>query len=103
MCNGTICVCKKGLFTLTVADSYNCVPSDPVIAGFADNNGGLVIALNPYENMTETDLKNIDTNHHQNNNKQNSEISNSAPISYFFIPNNWIIISLLFILLIAQL
>ncbi|CAD5220958.1 unnamed protein product [Bursaphelenchus xylophilus] len=48
-CNGTICACNDGLFTLQIADTYNCVPSDPSKAGFTDGDGGLVIALNPNE------------------------------------------------------
>ncbi|CAD5215166.1 unnamed protein product [Bursaphelenchus okinawaensis] len=48
-CNGTICVCNEGLFTLQIADTYNCVPGDPSKAGFTDGDGGLVIALNPNE------------------------------------------------------
>ena len=46
-CNGSICVCRDGLFTLKIADTYNCVPGDPAKVGFTDDNGGLVIALNP--------------------------------------------------------
>lgn len=48
-CNGTICVCNEGLFTLQIADTYNCVPGNPSDAGFTDGDGGLVIALNPNE------------------------------------------------------
>nr|CAD2167968.1 unnamed protein product [Meloidogyne enterolobii] len=46
-CNGTICVCREGLYTLRIAGTYNCVPSDPAKVGFTDDSGGLVIALNP--------------------------------------------------------
>ena len=31
MCNGTICVCNEGLFTLQIGDTYNCVPDDPAV------------------------------------------------------------------------
>jgi len=47
VCNGTICVCKEGLHTLQIADTYNCVPGDPRDAGFEDGSGGLIIALTP--------------------------------------------------------
>uniref|UniRef100_A0A1I8BFK6 EB domain-containing protein n=1 Tax=Meloidogyne hapla TaxID=6305 RepID=A0A1I8BFK6_MELHA len=46
-CNGTVCVCREGLYTLRIAGTYNCVPSDPAKVGFTDDSGGLVIALNP--------------------------------------------------------
>ncbi|KAI6225302.1 Angiotensin-converting enzyme [Aphelenchoides fujianensis] len=45
-CNGTICVCNAGLFTLQIGDTYNCVPDDPANAGFRDGSG-LVIAITP--------------------------------------------------------
>lgn len=47
VCNGTICVCKEGMHTLQIADTYNCVPGDPRDAGFEDGSGGLIIALTP--------------------------------------------------------
>ncbi|KAL3108156.1 hypothetical protein niasHT_016347 [Heterodera trifolii] len=62
-CNGTICVCREGLFTLRIADSYNCVPGDPAKVGFTDDNGGLVIALNP---NNETDATDSAANNEQN-------------------------------------
>ncbi|KAI6187721.1 Angiotensin-converting enzyme [Aphelenchoides besseyi] len=46
MCNGTVCVCNPGLFTLQIGDTYNCVPGDPANAGFRDGSG-LVIAITP--------------------------------------------------------
>jgi hypothetical protein len=58
MCNGTICVCNKGLFTLNIGDTYNCVPENPALAGFGDGSN-IVIALTP-------------------NNQTNDEVSNST-------------------------
>ena len=45
-CNGTICVCNEGLFTLHIGNTYNCVQGNPKDAGFGDGNN-LVIELNP--------------------------------------------------------
>uniref|UniRef100_A0AC35U5K0 Angiotensin-converting enzyme n=1 Tax=Rhabditophanes sp. KR3021 TaxID=114890 RepID=A0AC35U5K0_9BILA len=44
-CNGTICACNAGLYTLVVADTYSCVPGDPNKAGFGDGKGGLIIGI----------------------------------------------------------
>ncbi|KAI1725833.1 angiotensin-converting enzyme domain-containing protein [Ditylenchus destructor] len=63
VCNGSICVCNASFYTLQIADTYNCVPGNPALAGFADpNQGGLIIALNPNnasspaESTTETTM-----------------------------------------------
>ena len=47
-CNGTICVCNEGLFTLHIGNTYNCVQGNPKDAGFGDGSN-LVIELNPAE------------------------------------------------------
>jgi len=57
VCNGTICVCKEGLHTLQIADTYNCVPGDPRDAGFEDGSGGLVIALTPKEGQKNATME----------------------------------------------
>ncbi|KAE9555633.1 hypothetical protein FO519_001104 [Halicephalobus sp. NKZ332] len=44
-CNGTICVCNEGLFTLHIGNTYNCVQGNPKDAGFGDGSN-LVIELN---------------------------------------------------------
>ncbi|CAP33076.1 Protein CBR-ACN-1 [Caenorhabditis briggsae] len=44
-CNGTICVCNEGLFTLEIGNTFNCVPGNPADSGFGDGKGGLVIGL----------------------------------------------------------
>ncbi|EFO82590.1 CRE-ACN-1 protein [Caenorhabditis remanei] len=44
-CNGTICVCNEGLYTLEIGNTYNCVPGNPFDRGFGDGNGGLLIGL----------------------------------------------------------
>ncbi|KHJ99959.1 dipeptidyl carboxydipeptidase family protein [Oesophagostomum dentatum] len=44
-CNGTICVCNDGLFTLELGSTVNCVPGNPADSGFGDGKGGLVIGL----------------------------------------------------------
>lgn len=84
ICNGTICICKEGLFTLQIADSYNCVPGDPAHAGFTDNSGGLIIALNPNNNTEmESDIhnndKNVDEQHYQH---QEDHGHNVKPTSF---------------------
>ncbi|ETN83508.1 dipeptidyl carboxydipeptidase family protein [Necator americanus] len=35
-CNGTICVCNEGLFTLEIGSTVNCVPGNPADSGFGD-------------------------------------------------------------------
>ncbi|KAE9413115.1 hypothetical protein Angca_010133, partial [Angiostrongylus cantonensis] len=35
-CNGTVCVCNDGLFTLMIGASVNCVPGNPADSGFGD-------------------------------------------------------------------
>ncbi|KJH41722.1 dipeptidyl carboxydipeptidase family protein [Dictyocaulus viviparus] len=44
-CNGTICVCNDGLYTLEIGETINCVPGNPADSGFGDGKGGLVIGL----------------------------------------------------------
>nr|CDJ92248.1 Peptidase M2 domain containing protein [Haemonchus contortus] len=44
-CNGTICVCNEGLYTLEIGATVNCVPGNPADSGFGDGKGGLVIGL----------------------------------------------------------
>ncbi|VDK46288.1 unnamed protein product, partial [Cylicostephanus goldi] len=44
-CNGTICVCNDGLYTLELGSTVNCVPGNPADSGFGDGQGGLVIGL----------------------------------------------------------
>lgn len=57
VCNGTICVCREGLYTLKIADTYNCVPGDPAKVGFTNEDGtSIVIELNA-NNVTATDKK----------------------------------------------
>ncbi|CAI5455473.1 unnamed protein product [Caenorhabditis angaria] len=51
-CNGTICVCNDGLYTLEIGNTFNCVPSNPADSGFGDGKGGLVIGL--FNNEKET-------------------------------------------------
>uniref|UniRef100_A0AC35GUI2 Angiotensin-converting enzyme n=1 Tax=Panagrolaimus sp. PS1159 TaxID=55785 RepID=A0AC35GUI2_9BILA len=51
VCNGTICVCNEGLFTLHIGNTYNCVQGNPADAGFG-NGDNLVIGLYPNENQT---------------------------------------------------
>lgn len=111
VCNGTICICKVGLFTLKIADSYNCVPGDPAQAGFTDNSGGLVIALNPTKNDTDTELSKSNENNNNNaenldnknyHHEHNVEPANSAFTSYFAAASNWIIMPLLFILFLLK-
>jgi hypothetical protein len=48
-------VCNEGLYTLQIADTYNCVPGNPADAGFINkDNGGVVIGLYPNENETSS-------------------------------------------------
>lgn len=35
-CNGTICVCNDGLYTLEIGNTFNCVPGNPADSGFGD-------------------------------------------------------------------
>ncbi|KAF7634152.1 Angiotensin-converting enzyme [Meloidogyne graminicola] len=84
-CNGTVCVCREGLYTLRIAGTYNCVPSDPAKVGFTDDSGGLVIALNP-NNESRTPEKGqnaeieavVNIEHMDEEIEKNKRISNSA-------------------------
>ncbi|EYC18177.1 hypothetical protein Y032_0028g1716 [Ancylostoma ceylanicum] len=51
-CNGTICVCNEGLYTLELGSTVNCVPGNPADSGFGDGKGGLVIGLFSSETTT---------------------------------------------------
>ncbi|KAI3415511.1 hypothetical protein GPALN_005117 [Globodera pallida] len=85
-CNGSICVCREGLYTLRIADSYNCVPGDPAKVGFTDDNGGLVIALNPNNETDASDsAKNEQTATGSNDNspkEQNTVVNRSPQLLY---------------------
>ncbi|KAK6041741.1 hypothetical protein COOONC_20754 [Cooperia oncophora] len=35
-CNGTICICNDGLYTLEIGTTVNCVPGNPADSGFGD-------------------------------------------------------------------
>ncbi|VDK44288.1 unnamed protein product [Anisakis simplex] len=48
-CKNGLCECNEGLFTLKIANTYNCVPGNPADAGFGGGHGGLVIGLYPEE------------------------------------------------------
>lgn len=52
-CNGTICVCNDGLYTLEIGNTFNCVPGNPADSGFGDGKGGLVIGLFQSETTPE--------------------------------------------------
>ncbi|PAV83831.1 hypothetical protein WR25_19575 isoform B [Diploscapter pachys] len=39
-CNGTVCVCNEGLFTLIIGNTFNCVPGNPADSGFGDGKVG---------------------------------------------------------------
>lgn len=44
-CNGTVCVCNDGLYTLEIDTTVNCVPGNPADSGFGGGQGGFVIGL----------------------------------------------------------
>lgn len=76
-CNGTICVCRAGLFTLKFDDSYNCVQSDPSKAGFTDEDGGVIIALNPIIQIPK--LETTKSSHNFNNSILDIEMVSIKP------------------------
>ncbi|KAI6176558.1 Angiotensin-converting enzyme [Aphelenchoides bicaudatus] len=59
-CNGTVCVCNEGLYTLHIGDTYNCVPENPANAGFGDGSN-IVISLTP-NNQTKDDNSTVNAN-----------------------------------------
>lgn len=73
-CNGTICVCNEGLYTLHIGDTYNCVPENPANAGFGDGSN-IVISLTPNNQTKEDNSTVTETDSTQPQTKDNS----SAP------------------------
>lgn len=94
ICNGTICICNKGLFTLNIGDTYNCVPENPAVAGFGDGSS-LSIALTP-NNQTNEEASNSTIA--DNNSKMSEETSTKNTLKTSFSMNSTPVLILVAIL-----
>ncbi|VDM54517.1 unnamed protein product [Angiostrongylus costaricensis] len=86
-CNGTVCVCNDGLYTLEIGASVNCVPGNPADSGFGDGKNSRLVEQGRFGDRTVFFGNNTDSGAGFNRKINKNAIETAKIIGFLKIDN----------------